>query len=435
MSSRGVISDDPVLIISSDGHTGAEMEGYRPYIPSELLEEFDAFSVVFKERGFRPPDPRNLRVRLDEESVDQWIRDVVEPGRLNGYSDAAVRFAELDGQGIAGEVVFPEFGLPFQLLPPLAAAQAGHLRTPEHVDVAARAYNRWLVDFVSADPTRIAGMAMATFTDVEETIAEITWARNAGLKGVVLPFFTEERPIYHPDFEPIWSALEDLDMPANSHISLSSAWYPQTPWVPFEQVAAPLSGGPIVYACRQLLTHLIWGGVLERHPKLKAVFTEQGSAWVVGELQAMDYSFEGSFLRRDVRDVIKLKPSEYFARQCFLGSSTFSRAEVQMRDLIGVDKMALGTDFPHHEGTWGAGPGTFEYLRATLGAAGVDVNDARRMLGQNAAELWGFDTGALKPLVQRIGHPMNSILQAPDVDYFPRGDVHKPAGSMACPGL
>ncbi len=220
-------------------------------------------------------------------------------------------------------------------------------------------------------------------------------------------------------------------MPTNSHISLSSAWYPQTPWVPFEQVAAPLSGGPIVYACRQLLTHLIWGGVLERHPKLKAVFTEQGSAWVVGELQAMDYSFEGSFLRRDVREVIKLKPSEYFARQCSLGSSTFSRAEVQMRDLIGVDKMALGNDFPHHEGTWGAGPGTFEYLRATLGVAGVDENDARRMLGENAAELWGFDTGALKPLVQRIGHPMNSILQGPDEDYFPRGDVHKPAGSMA----
>ena len=52
----------------------------------------------------------------------------------------------------------------------------------------------------------------------------------------------------------------------------------------------------------------------------------------------------------------------------YVGASLFSRAEIEIRDQIGLDKIMLGTDYPHHEGTF-AGAGTREYLKATLGAA------------------------------------------------------------------
>ncbi|MEI7548665.1 MAG: amidohydrolase, partial [Actinomycetota bacterium] len=183
----------------------------------------------------------------------------------------------------------------------------------------------------------------------------------------------------------------------------------------------------LFFQCRQILSHLIWGGVLERHPRLKVAFTEQGSGWVVGQIQSMDYTYEGSFLRRDIRDVVRMKPSEYFRRQCWLGSSIFSLAEIEARHDIGVDKIALGMDYPHHEGTWALTPaGTIDYLQATLGVARVTAAEARAMLSENVAALWGFDIDRLRPIADKVGPSMVQVLAVPTENLFPRGDVNKP---------
>ena len=181
----------------------------------------------------------------------------------------------------------------------------------------------------------------------------------------------------------------------------------------------------MVFRCHEVLSHLIWGGVLERHPNLGVAFTEQGSAWVVRDLEAMDYSYQRSYLRRDVREVVPKLPSEYFRRQCWLGSSLFSRAEIEARHQIGLDAMLLGMDYPHHEGTIAAG-GTTAYLRATLGAAGVPRDETAQLLGGNAVTRWKFDGGALRGVADRVGPDLTLLLTPPDEDLFPRGDVHKP---------
>jgi predicted TIM-barrel fold metal-dependent hydrolase len=140
----------------------------------------------------------------------------------------------------------------------------------------------------------------------------------------------------------------------------------------------------------------------------------------------MDYSWEGSYLRLDVREIVKHRPSEYYERQVHMGSSLFSLAEAQARHEIGVHKICIGADYPHHEGTWAAGPGTIHYLRATLGAAGVPEDEARLMLGENARRLWQLDEAALAPIVDRIGLDLDDVLTPPDDDFYPRGDVRKP---------
>src|SRR5262249_26076241 len=152
------------------------------------------------------------------------------------------------------------------------------------------------------------------------------------------------------------------------------------------------------FNCHQILHHMIWGGVLERHPRLQLVLTEQGSGWVVSALRGMDYSWTRSYLRRDIRDVVKQPPSAYFERQVHLGSSLFSLAEAEARYEIGIEKLGVGVDYPHHEGMWGRGPGTVEYLRATLGAAGVTADEAKLLVGHNAARIWNFDLTALTEL-------------------------------------
>lgn len=233
-------------------------------------------------------------------------------------------------------------------------------------------------------------------------------------------------PLYHPRYDKVWFTLEDLGMVANSHQALSgtSNVPAMTSGVRHPASAIRLSAGWLLFIVHDLLPHLIWGGVLERFPRLTFVMTESGSSWIVGVLADLDYAYKGSYLRSDIREALPISPSEYFQRQCYLGSSIFSRAEIEGRHRIGVGKMMLGEDYPHHEGT--VNSGTTDYLRATLGAARVPEDEASIMLGGTAAEVFGFDTTRLAPISDRLGLHAEDILRPPAEELFPLGDVNKP---------
>jgi predicted TIM-barrel fold metal-dependent hydrolase len=422
------------VIVSSDGHAAANMPDYRPYISSGWRDEFDAFCEVHRELGFRTHDVEALLLRTDPDVADSWAKEALESRRCDGVSDPQQRSVEMDRQGIVAEVLFPDFGLPFELMSPFSDAAKGYdrERSKDEIEVGNTAHNRWLADFCASAPERFAGLAMVSFADVEATIREIHWARGAGLRGIVLPAFEDNRPVFDPIFDPIWSVLEDLDMPVNSHGSISSTTLQgRLPsdvlsHAPHPGVGIPIIVNRVLFFCHELLVQLIWGGVLERHPNLQFVLTEQQSGWVISALEGMDFRYTGSYAPRDLRDLVRHKPSEYFARQCHLGSSLFSKSEAEARHQIGVEKIQIGADYPHHEGTWAAGPGTVEWLRATLGASGVPAGEARLMIGGNAIRLWGFDEQVLKARADVIGPRMGDVLTAPTKDWYPRGDVHRP---------
>ena len=419
------------LIISSDGHAMPKMREYRPYLPSRMHDDFDEFCDFYEANGHPPMDPAHLMGRLDPETVEQWVRDLYEPGRLEGSSNPVRRLEEMEREGIAAEVLFPDFGMPFEAFGPPSQSmrQSGVTswpqRTQEQIDEGNKAHNRWLVDFVSTAPERFCAMAVVSFHDVDAALEEIRWAKENGLGGVLLPTFTAAEPIFHEKFEPIWALCEELELPINSHVAISSS-LPRTPYqgIPDRKLALPLCSKEMLFRCHELLIHLVWSGILERHPNLGVAFTEQGSGWTIAALASMDYSWEGSYMRRDTHEVVKHKPSEYFRRQCWLGSSIFSRAEIEARHEIGIEQMLLGMDYPHHEGTFAGG--TVDYLRATLGSAGVPAHEARMLLSENAIERWRFDADQLRPVADRIGPELGTLLTAPEEQHFPRGDVNKP---------
>ncbi len=424
------VTDDRVLVVSSDGHATARMRDYRPYVAVAYRDEFDTFCDLHDKEGTLTTDAESLKNRLDPYVVVDWVDTVINPGRLGGQSNPHLRMKELDREGVAAELLFPDFGLPFELHSALKSALLGIERTPEQIEVANKAYNRWLADFCSESAGRLGGLATVSFVDVEDTVAEIHWAKEHGLVGIVLPTLDEAIPFFHPRHEPIWDVLEELRMPVASHVSISSvskhSSYKSYMAVPHPTCAIPLMTAQVFFYTQQILAHLIWGGVLERHPGLQVALTEQGSGWVTSAIGGMDYSYEKSYLRRDVREVVKHKPSEYYERQIHMGSSLFSRAEAEARYEIGVHKICIGMDYPHHEGTWASGPGTTDWLRATLGAVGVPADEARLMLGQNAAHLWGFDIDTLRKVSQAIGPDIRTILSPAEAEYYPRGDVNKP---------
>jgi predicted TIM-barrel fold metal-dependent hydrolase len=126
---------------------------------------------------------------------------------------------------------------------------------------------------------------------------------------------------------------------------------------------------------------------------------------------------------------LSLKPSEYWARQCHVGSSFIRQPEVSLRYVVGVDKIMWGSDFPHKEGCW---PYSHEHLR--LAFAGVDRDEVRAMVGGNAARVYGFDLDALAPVAARVGPLVEDVAQPLPVGDIPDEALRCPAFALAAAG-
>jgi predicted TIM-barrel fold metal-dependent hydrolase len=381
---------------------------------------------VYREiAGGRSTDLKMIRMNFGDAVATVWKRDYIDAGRLDGYSDPYRRSEELDRDGVSGEVLFPDFAIPFAPFPASLSALARVSVTADQTVAGFRAYNRWLVDFCAAVPNRFAGQAAISFRDAKQAITDIRWAKEHGLLGIVFVRTPDDPDLYDETLDPVWSTAEELDMPVNFHIAISSGVMHYSSSTD-RTVARALVGHDVHEIAHQLLAFLIFGGVMERHPRLKLVFTEQQSDWVIGRLARMDHTYDSPLVQNSgIRDLCSLKPSEYFERQCYLGSSTFSRGEIRARGRIGLDKIMLGMDYPHYEGTWRHK--TVEYLRATLGAEQVPEDEARKLLGENVVRVFDFDLASLSSIAARIGPGYGEILEAPTAKTFAiRDDVVRP---------
>jgi predicted TIM-barrel fold metal-dependent hydrolase len=160
--------------------------------------------------------------------------------------------------------------------------------------------------------------------------------------------------------------------------------------------------------------HLIFGGVLERHPGLRVVLTEQGVAWLPRGLETQDWFHLRMVLPEAAESLyfgavaagMSMKPSEYFARNFWVGASFLRPSESPLRHQVGVERIMWGADYPHSEGSY---PFTTEALRAAFG--GVPEAEARAMIETNAAEFFGFDLEALRPLADEVGPRVEDVAQ------------------------
>ena len=132
-------------------------------------------------------------------------------GGRSGAFDADRRIEELEADGIVADVIFPD-GTQDNTTPFDASSGPGAKGADwELQTVGAWAYNRWLADFCSLHPGRHAGIAVITVHDVDETVRQVTWAKEHGLRGVLLPAGVGPLPFYnHPRYEPLWSVCEEL---------------------------------------------------------------------------------------------------------------------------------------------------------------------------------------------------------------------------------
>jgi predicted TIM-barrel fold metal-dependent hydrolase len=383
---------DRYLVISSDCHAGLPPEQYRDYVDPQYREIFDVALPI--------------QTQMVKEAEKKFLVDDINrawrKGRekeLSGAWDHDERVKVLDADGIAGEVIFPD-GITEANMPPFGAGLSLPTEgiNPELQWAGARAHNRWLAELCAALPERRAGVAVVpALWEVETAVQEVRWAKEHGLRGILIPSMWGKQAAYHhPKYEPLWSACEDHDMVIHFH----SGAAPMEDYADHPGMMGIFISEVVWWSARPLW-FLIWGGVFERHPRLKVAITESTTVWVPEALQLLDFRYEEtpySAKLGDYRSHLKLKPSDYFRRNVFLGASCMPRREVAMRHEIGLENIMWGSDYPHPEGTW---PETRKQMADAF--RGVPESDLAAMLGGNAARVYGFDTEKLAPLVARIG--------------------------------
>ena len=108
----------------------------------------------------------------------------------------------------------------------------------------------------------------------------------------------------------------------------------------------------------------------------------------------------------DPASALPMKPSEYFARNCWIGASFPSPSDGKARTKIGLDKYMWGSDYPHHEG---ATPFSRESIRRAF--HDVDPAELHQIFAVNAAEVYGFDLDKLAPLAALHGPTVAEIAE------------------------
>jgi predicted TIM-barrel fold metal-dependent hydrolase len=355
------------FIISADCHATEPQDWVRPRIDPAYLDRLPKLSVNDKgETVILTEGNRPWKVQKTDFQGEDLER--ARAGR-----DVASRIADQDHDGVDVEVVFANKGL-----------HGFMTGDPQFALAMCRAWNDWAHDDYGPAAHRILPMAMIPTADVDAAIAELLRVASLGFRGVTIPCKPhygpsgmDARNYNHPDFEPLWSAIEDVDLPVTLHVSTGR-----------DPRASTGSGGAIinyaVHCCGASLepvANLCASGILERHPCMRFAVVEAGIGWVPWLLVAMDEAFHKHHMW--VRPQLKEPPSFYFRRQ---GFATFGEDPPGLQLAVEhdlVDNFMWANDYPHHEGTW---PHSAEAIERTMGH--LDDGQRAKILGGNAARLF-----------------------------------------------
>jgi predicted TIM-barrel fold metal-dependent hydrolase len=387
--------------LESPGSGGWE-QSPRPGTPNKYFMFSADTHIVEPATLFRDRiDPR-YRDRLPKLFVDdegaKWTeQEGFRPARLDLGDDAGPedRYREKAGASVEARLLDQAFdGVDREIVFPTKGLLAFSTRDSEFSLAQCRIYNDWVHDELSDVWDRSIPMAAVPTSDVDLAVGEVKRAAEMGFRGVLCPV----KPMFGPEkfddlnynlraFDPLWSAIAEIGFPVVFHVGTGR-----------DPRIARKDGGAIINMVWgshapsiSVVTHLCSSGVFDRHPGLRFSIIEAGIGWVPWVLDYMDQAYKKHhmWVRPKLKDGL---PSDYFKRH---GHATF---EEDTPGLLLVEELGLennflwANDYPHYEGSW---PRSAQAIERQMGHLRSDTR--RKILGENAARLWGVDASAPEP--------------------------------------
>jgi len=278
-------------------------------------------------------------------------------------STIQVRLKDMDRMGIDIQAVSP------------APNQLSYWAEPGLGLEISRMVNDRLAEIVATWPDRFVGLGTVPLQNVDMAVAELErCVKKLGLRGVEINPNVNGMDLTDPrlNLEQFFARVQELGVVIFMHPlgftqgeRLMDHYFNNVIGNPLETTVA--------------VSHLIFDGVMERHPKLKIVLPHAGG-YLAHYWARMDHAHGA---RPDCNTVIKKKPTSYL-RKFYFDTITFDRDMLRhLIDKWGDDHVLLGTDYPYDMGE--VDPVGLVESVARLGRAEKD-----RIMGGNAARLLGI---------------------------------------------
>jgi aminocarboxymuconate-semialdehyde decarboxylase len=196
--------------------------------------------------------------------------------------------------------------------------------------------NDHIADIIHAYPRRFIGLGTVPMQDPELAVKELERCKRIGLVGIQIGTHVEGMNLGEPKLLPVFQACEELDMCVFVHPwdmvgkeRMDKYWLPWLVGMPVETTLA--------------ITSMIFSGLFEKLPKLRVAFAHGGGSFPA-TVARIQHGFE---VRPDLCAVDNnVAPKEYLGR-FWLDSLVHDPVMLQyLVDLVGAEKVALGTDYP-----------------------------------------------------------------------------------------
>jgi aminocarboxymuconate-semialdehyde decarboxylase len=312
---------------------------------NELLEDEPGFAAerVAEAAGFS-----RTSMRLNQAQLRRVFPQLTE---------VSARLADMDAMGMDVQLVGPMPMHHYWAPPPLAQQLA-------------RVTNDAVAGHCGAAPDRLCGLATVPLQHPDLAVRELEHAvRELGLKGVSVSTNVEGRKLSDAALDPVWEAAAALGAVIFIHpwgCSIGSRLGAQ-----FLGVGQPVE-------TTLALSHLIFGGTLDRHPGLK-VLAAHGGGYLPSYISRSDHAWSVERDSRGCRDA----PSSYLRRIWYDALIYKPAALRELVQAVGGDRVTLGTDYPFDMGV--ADP------VERVAEADLPLAERYAVLGENAAALLGLD--------------------------------------------
>ncbi len=293
----------------------------------------------------------------------------------------AERVKAMDQDGVDAHTLFGN----------IAGVAGGTFSNPKYEEEfrleAIRAFNDFQIEaYARPFPGRFITLAVVPLWDAGAAVAEVKRTRALGIHGISFAFPQQfgYPHIADPHWDPLWRECEESGLSVNLHIgsggsmgigaSNDFAGHSEMRWLAEVSTRA-------ISANTQVMSTILFSGILERFPALKIVSSESGLGWVPYLLETADHQWERQKLWREG---MSIKPSEYFHRQCYV-NFWYEQVGIENRHHIGVDNIMWESDFPHPTCSW---PNSQDFIKRSF--QGVPQDEQRKMLVDNALRVFNL---------------------------------------------
>jgi predicted TIM-barrel fold metal-dependent hydrolase len=312
------------------------------------------------------------------EGVDPRSLMQVEPMRSE-YRDRDARVAVVEEQGLDAVLLFPTLGCGVEeaLTDDVPATMA-----------SLSAFNRWLEDdWGYSYQDRLIAAPMLSFADPDAAVEEVERLIEAGARIV----HVRPAPVPGPNGtgrslgdkanDPVWARLAEAEVPVAFHLGdsgynrFAAAWGASATFEGFGKTDVLSKILVSDRAIHDTIATLVIHGVFKRHPTLRVASIENGSAWLhtlVKRLRKQANQTPWVF-PEDPGDIVR----------AHVWVTPYCEEDLHaLAELIGVERILFGSDWPHGEGL--GQPLDFEKE-----LSGFDADDTRRIMRDNCLELLG----------------------------------------------